>query len=364
MEAARWVRGLGSLGVLAALATLASGGPAVLRATDTSWQPPPCAGTASPVGLPTVATRTWYRMDPLLDRTGTLAGQRLTVGMAGKVIGKAELPPESFATGPVYGLLLVGDDDGSRSRLRVVDLTHDCVRAEALEPAVIRSAVIDPDGTAVWEHRVDRETREDLGVWRRTPDAAGAVQVLAGLAPDEVHGPTFTTELRPTADGHLVAASCGATACRTRILDPATGRVQAVDDTGPAIGFAGGRLIAYAPCAETVCPVVALDPSTGLQTTVADDAGPAELGGTDDGSLVFRAADGALTSLELRTLRRAVVRDAANVAPVRRGSAATAGADLAPGLLLLARGSSPGGPAAASIDPASDTVEPFEEAQP
>jgi hypothetical protein len=364
MEAARWVRGLGSLGMLAAVATLASGGPAVPRATDTSWQPPPCSGTAAPLAHGTAATRAWYRMDPVLDRTATLASQRLTVGMAGRVVGQVELPPESFATGPVHGLLLVGDDDGSRSRLRLIDLVRDCVRAETLEPAVIRSAVFDPDVTAVWEHRVDRATREDLGVWRRAPDAAEAVPVLAGLAPDAVHGPTFTTELRPSADGHLVVASCGATACRTRILDPATGRVQAVDDTGPALGFTGGRLIAYARCAETVCPIVALDPATGQQTTVADDAGPAELGGTDDSSLVFRAADGILTTLELPTLRRVAVPGATTMAPVRRGSAATAGADLAPGSLLLAVGSSAGGPDAASIDPASDTVEPFEEAQP
>jgi hypothetical protein len=365
MEAARWVRGLGSLGVLAAIATQASGGPAVLGDVNASWQPPPCVATSAPVAPVTDATRTWYRVEPVLDRAGTLAGQHLTVGGPGRRTSQVDLPPESFATGPVHGLLLVGDDDASRSRLRLIDLVEGCVRSEAVDAAVIRTAVIDPGMTAVWEHRVDRETREDLGVWRRTPDDAVAVQVLPGLTPDLVHGPTFTTELRPSPDGHLVVASCGAVTCRTRILDPGIGRVEAVDGTGPAIGLVDGRLIAYGACGAAGCPVIAIDPATGRRTTLADDAGPAELGGTDHGTLVYQAGDGALISLGVRTLRRVVVRQATDVAPVRGGSAATAGADLAPGALLLARGGwLSGDPGAASIDPTDNTIEPFEEARP
>lgn len=364
MEAARWLHGLWSLMVLAALASLGLGGPAAPGVAGTSWEPPPCPDPAGTPDAPGMATGAWYRLSPVLDATGTLAGQRLTVGIPGAVPREADLPPESFAAGPRGGLLVIGDDDGSRSRVRVVDLERDCVRREDLEPAVVRSAILAPDLGSVWEHHVDRATRADLGVWRRLP-GHGPVRKLPGLAPDPVHGPTFATDLRWTTGRQLIVASCGALVCRTRILDPVAGWVASVDGTGPALGLSDGRLVAYAACQSVECPVIAVDPATGTRSTLADAAGPAELGGPDDGSLVYTLADGELATVDVATGRRTAPAVGPGLAPVRRGSSASAGADLAPGVLLLAPAGWFTRPAdAATIDPASEIIEPLEEVQP
>lgn len=364
MEAARWRRALGTVAVVAALGSLGLGGPASPDVANTPWQPPPCPVTPATAATPAVATHAWFRLSPVLDATGTLAGQRLTVGLQGGVRRTAELPAESFAAGPVDGMLVIGDDDGSRSRVRVVDVVRECVRLEAFEAAVVRSAILASGLDEIWEHRVSRSARDDLGVWRRPLGPGEPTQILPGLEPDPAHGPTFATDLRPTADGRLVAASCGALVCRTRVFDPGTAGVVAVDGTGPALGFAAGRLVAYAACGSVECPIVAIEPATGAATWLVDASGPAELGGPGDRWLLYLEDAGTLAVVDVATLRRTSSPAAAGLVPVRRGSTSTAGADLAPGALLLAPWGGFTDPAqAATIDPASDLVEPLEEAQ-
>jgi hypothetical protein len=84
--------------------------------------------------------------------------------------------------------------------------------------------------------------------------------------------------------------SCGQVACRTRLLDVATGQVTTIDepDLGDAIGVAGDRLIAYLACRGLPCPVVSVDPDSGARTVVTEAAGFAALAATLDGvRLVF-----------------------------------------------------------------------------
>ena len=159
MESLRWLR----LAPLAAVIAAGALGPG---------RPVSGAGAARRGTLPRARWRTradrpgagaWYRLDPVLDRTGTLAAQRLTAGIAGQPSRQLDLAPESFASGPVGGLVLAGEDDGTVSRLRLLDPARGCATAVADEPAVIRSAVLDPDGRSIVEHRVDRTTRADLG---------------------------------------------------------------------------------------------------------------------------------------------------------------------------------------------------------
>ncbi len=359
MEAVRWIRALVPVAVVALL--VGASGVSASRAADPPWRPPPCLG--GPADPPRPETAAWYDLSPVLDASGTLVGQRLTVGAPGNSSRSVDLPPESFASGPLRGQLVVGDDDASRSRLRVIDLVRGCVRFETTEASVIRSALLAADAATLWEHRVDRTTRRDLGVWRRTDEQVAAVRVLPGLPADPEYGPTFTTDLRQSADGHLVVATCGVLACRTRILDPASGRVSAVRATGPAIGLATGRLVAYAACDWWPCPVLAIDPTSGARTTLVAESGPAELGGHQDADLVYEAPDGTLARIDLHTLARLTVRGT-GLAPVRRGSTATAGVDLAPGAVLMA----PGGhmssaEAAQSVDPATFTVDAIAEAR-
>lgn len=323
----------------------------------------PVTGTGGATGRPA-----WYRLEPVLDAGGTLVGQRLTAGRVAGASLTLALPPESFASGPVGGRVLVGDDDGSVSHLRLLDMARGCWTLVARETAVIRGAVLAPDGASAWEHRVDRASRADLGVWRRPLADGAAVRALPGLAADVAYGPTFTTELAWTADGRLLVAACGQLACRTRVLAPATGHVASVDGTGPAVGLAGNRLVAFEACRGLPCPILAVDLATGARSRVAEADGPAALGGAGDGVLVYPTPDGSLATLALDPASRAAAPAGAVVdalAPVRRGSASSGGEELPPGSVLLAPGGSFVDPlSAAGLDPDAGLVTHAQEVLP
>ena len=124
------------------------------------------------------------------------------------------------------------------------------------------------------------------------------------MRPDERFGRTFSTELSWSVEGdHLVVQSCGAVACRTRVLDPGSGRVRLIDDPhlGESIGLVGGRLISYADCHGLPCPLVTVDVETGRRTILADDAGTAVLVVTEAGPRIVHEI-GAGTRPSLRTV--------------------------------------------------------------
>ena len=104
----------------------------------------------------------------------------MTLGRIGGRERHLDLSPESFASGPVDGRVVVGDDDGATSELRIIDVGRGCATVVAREADVIRGAVLSAGDGTIWEHRVDRATRTDLGVWRRGPGGSPAVQVLPG----------------------------------------------------------------------------------------------------------------------------------------------------------------------------------------
>ena len=146
-----------------------------------------------------------------------------------------DLDAESFAAGPFGGTTLIGSDDGRRSRLSLVDAARGCAWPLVASRDVIRTATLAPDGTSLFEFRVDRQTRADLGVWRRALDGSAApARVLAPIAADARFGPTWTTDLVWSEDGGTLAVqSCGEISCRVRILDPRDGGVRLVADPAP-----------------------------------------------------------------------------------------------------------------------------------
>ena len=200
MESGRWMRWLGPAALLALVGAVAPAGPpgalamarfgtataAVEGVPRTVQACAPDDRAAPTKGAPGDAKGgpAWFRLEAVLDPGGTLVGQRLTAGPVAGSSRTLALPPESFASGPVGGRVLVGDDDGTVSVLRLLDVARGCWTVVAREPAVIRGAVLAPDGASSWEHRVDRASRADLGVWRRTLSGGPAVRVLPGLAVD------------------------------------------------------------------------------------------------------------------------------------------------------------------------------------
>jgi hypothetical protein len=358
MESTRWPR-IVAAGIAVVAGAVCLGRPVVAGvAAAPAWDPPPCAArVASP---PSSDAGAWYRLDPALDGTGSLAGRHLQLGTAGDATRRMALVAESFASGPVGGLVLVGEDDGTRSRLRLLDPGRGCAVAVADETAVVRSALLASDGSAVLEHRVDRASRVDLGVWRRPLDGAAPARLLPGIAADDPVGRVFTTDLRIAADGRLVVSSCGLASCVVRVLDPDGRTVVTIRDTGPAVGVSRGEVVVRTACGGYPCAVEAVDLASGRHRALVDAAYAAELTGSADATLVIETGDGEVASVDVATGRR----DAAGLgsgAPLPHGSIATSGAETPRGSLAIA----PGGRASAggvrALDPAAGTSPGLEE---
>lgn len=289
----RWRSRLGS--PLAALIPLAATAVICLPgvASGGSWQPPDCSRAAAPsataavtrVERPGAPARLvgapWIRLDPILARDGSLAGQRLSIGRIGRPgTHMLDLPAESTAAGPYGELVATATDDGRRSEVALLDLAAGCRQVLADEPDVVRRVSLDPTGRFLYESRVDRATRGDRGVWRRDLEGGPARRILAPIALDPRFGRTYSTELAWSADGgSLVVESCGAVSCRFRTFDPATSRVDLVADPrlGPLVGSAAGTIVAHGACRGLPCPLVAVKSATGIVRALAPAAGLAAL---------------------------------------------------------------------------------------
>lgn len=301
MVESRWVRrigpGLAALGAVAVIATTTLGAP------DRIWDPPPC-----PAVMParTATIGTWWRLDGRLSE-GRLIGQRLAVAGPGTTRPRLlELPAESFAAGPFDGWILVGSDDGRRSTLRLIDPARGCARTVGTSTAVIRRATLTPDRGTIIEMRVDRATRADLGIFRRPLAGRGPAERLLPPIPADVRfGPTWTTEFAWDLDGRRLAVqSCGAIACRTRVVDPVTGSARLIADPshGDLIGFAGDRMVLHEACGGLPCAIVAVDVTTGEAMTLLPEAGQAVLVRGHDGPAALIAETG-LDGRDLRGMR-------------------------------------------------------------
>jgi hypothetical protein len=311
MVEARWRRRLG-LGTVA-LALLGGAGSAAVAAGPW-WDPPGCAGGP---GALVAAARSqaadpghtgpapWSESTPLLDSTGTLTGYRLVVGV-GPDRHRLDLPPESFVAGPFGRLVLVGADDGRRSRVRAIDVAAGCAWHLADEAAVIRRATIAPDGAWMVEMRVDRTTRADLGIWRRPLDrSVPPSRILAPLPADGRFGRTWSTEFAWSVDGDRVAVqSCGLAACRTRLLDPGTASADLVaePDLGPIVGLTRDRLVTYLACRGEPCPIVSIDLATRRRSIVSSAAGRAIVTGRGSDVRIVHEWRDATGSTRLRSV--------------------------------------------------------------
>ena len=306
-----------------AIAAVGSVASVTSGAAPKMWSPGVCpadqdrgaaARAAGPVTPRDQAGEAWFRLDPRLDRGGTLVGQRLLVGLDGDRASRImDLPPESFAAGPFGRIVLVGADDGTTSRLRAIDVAGTCAWELATEDAVIRRATIDPAGSTVYEMRVDRASRADLGVWARPLDgSASATRVLEPIDPDERFGRTFSTEFAwDLARSQMAVQSCGEVACRTRVLRAGGGPAIVADpELGVIVGLDGDRLVTYAACPGHPCPVVATDLTSGARTVLTDAAAIAVVAATPGGPhLIYEVFDGPAIALRSVALDGTSARD-------------------------------------------------------
>ncbi|MBA3236233.1 MAG: hypothetical protein H0T59_09630 [Chloroflexi bacterium] len=295
MAVSRWLRWVGpgaiALGIGSSIASVAAG------ANGRPWAQPcdrPIQDTirgevSRPETISDLRGTPWFRVDPVLDDGGTLQGQRLTVGIDGERSSRSlGLAAESFAAGPFGPIVLAGSDDGVVSRLEAIDVAAGCSWTIAAERAVIRRATIDPVAMTVYETRVDRSSRKDLGVWLRSLEGASpARRVLAPLPDDDRFGRTFSTEFTWDVSGTVLAVqACGATACRTRVLPGDGNPVITIDepDLGPLVGIDDDRLVSYEACRGLPCLIVATELASGERTVLASDAGLSVVVDTSDGT--------------------------------------------------------------------------------
>jgi hypothetical protein len=305
MVESRWLRWIGpgvvALGAVGFIASTTFG--AGIR----PWAPSACAGPPADriaaardrgaTDLADLRGTPWFRLDPVLDGDGGLKGQRLVLGLDGdRTARTVDLATEAFAAGPFGGVVLVGSDDGTRSRVQAIDVASGCAWPVADEHDVIRRATVDPAGTFLYEMRVDRASRADLGIWRRPIDGTAARQVLGPPPPDGRFGRTFSTEFSwDVAGDRLAVQSCGDVACRIRVIAPDGGPIVTLDspELGPIVGLDGDLAVTYEACRGLPCPIVSTDLRTGDRRSLTPSAGLAVVIPTADGArLIYEVGAG------------------------------------------------------------------------
>lgn len=337
MLESRWGRRLGP-GIAALAGVLAIASTTVGAPTGRVGALPACR--VETPAAPATGGAAWYRLDPVLI-AGARQGQRLELGRIGGSAWTVALDSESFASAPAGGRVVFGTDDGRRSTVSVADVERGCSTLVATSPEVIRQAVLAPDGTTLYEHRVRRADRADLGVWRRTAGRDDATRALGPIAAAAAFGKTWSTGLTWSLDGRSLAiASCGEVACRVRVLDSATGRSRSVADPrlGALVGLADERLVVHGACRGLPCPLFTVDLDDGAVRRLADAAGLATLVIAADGrAIAVHEVDGAADRLARVALDGTTGDDLAIPIDGYRivGPSAGAGAETPPGWLLL-----------------------------
>jgi hypothetical protein len=250
----------------------------------------------------------WFQLDDIEPESDVLTGYVLRAGrIGGATPVRVSLPPEAFAEGP-YALggasrVLVGHNDGARSALEFIDVDSGARRVIVESSMVLRRAIVDVDGGALFALVLDQETRSELGVYRFALDGAAEETmtledgelVLPGMAREregeELFGPTFATLLAvDRSTGALVVQSCGEILCRARSLDLASGHVTLREEIGQGemLGAVDGTLVTYEAGNGLPCKVLAIDVATGAARTMAHAYGALM---HPSGALVFESGD-------------------------------------------------------------------------
>jgi len=279
---------LGSALLLTAVVPAAlSAGPAITSAEGECSAGPMAVARAA---LHPPSDRATTRVQQLLGRRGELTGRVLTVERSGRAPVGVSLPPESFVGQRVGDLLVYTlDTPESGSSVYLLDVENSCDASILQMSDVVRSAALDPDGSAVYFHSVTRSERRDNGVHVSDLSSGATVRAMAPLAASDEFGPTFGTELRWSLDGTALAVqSCGFERCRTRILDVASGALATFDAPGQGalIGLTSAHLVTFADCAGLPCDVVSIDLASGAMATLAEEALGASLGAGVGGAAI------------------------------------------------------------------------------
>jgi hypothetical protein len=302
-----------------------------------------CATSPIAPGVLRPAARgAWWKTEDALDASGRLVGARLFVGRDAATTGVVDLPPESSASGPIDGIVVVAADDGTRSRVSLIDVALACESAAYETTSVVRTAILDAARGRVLVYLLERTARADLGTWSVSAspaDTGDPLLVAPPLGADGVAiGPVWSTELRLDATGRrLVVQSCGQARCLSRIADLERGdapiSMVAGADQGALLGLAGDRLVTWAACPGLPCSVVAWEAGRDGAVELVGSASAASLTGDGRRLVILRPdfAGGGILEVDPATgAVRALPPLPAGQRPFGAGGGARAGLEVAP----------------------------------
>lgn len=301
---ARWRDRVGPpialLGVALLLTAVIPAGSRILAAEARADGCSASPAAAARAALRDASDRAFARVREQLGRRGELTGRALSVDRAGRPGLNIFLPAESYVAPRVGDLVVYTRDSAVEgSSVHLVDVEGGCDLLVAEPADVVRSAIVDPAASTVYLHSVTRGDRRDNGVHAIDMATGAGRQVVPPLPPSDEHGPTFGTELRWSLDGTALAVqSCGFEACRTRVLDPASGAVVTYDGHGQGamIGLTNAHLLTFADCPGLPCAVLSVDLASGVSTLLAEDALGASIRAAGNGTatLTIETAAGML----------------------------------------------------------------------
>jgi hypothetical protein len=216
------------------------------------------------------------RTDARLSQRGELTGRLLRVERGGDAALEVELPAESSVAERVGDVLTYTRSGGGRgSEVHLFNVVTGCDTTVARPSEIVRSAILDSNGEAVYVHSVARTGRRDAGVERHDLRTGSVSLVVPALEPQSALGPIHGTQLMWSLTGtDLAVQSCGFARCLTRILDVSTAELTTVDAPGQGalIAVSNDSLITFGTCLGLPCSVYAFERETGTQTLVAQDA--------------------------------------------------------------------------------------------
>jgi hypothetical protein len=210
-----------------------------------------------------------------LLRIGTLDGH---------ISAEIRLNPDwshSSVSGPVGTDVVVANDDRAQTSVFVVSATDGMQTNLFVTPDLVPAATLSWDGATVYYVKADRTSGADAGLWSRPRAGGPDTQLVPGPLGEPIGDPfgdvtVWWLTLSPDGKTLVVQWCRGGVACRTHLVDLATGDRREATGAGWPIGITDAAFVANGvPPHDT--GLVAVDLSTGEVLTIVGSQNPAQV---------------------------------------------------------------------------------------
>jgi hypothetical protein len=210
-----------------------------------------------------------------LLRIGTLDGH---------ISAEIRLNPDwshSSVSGPVGTDVVVANDDRAQTSVFAVSATDGMQTNLFVTPDLVPAAILSWDGATVYYVKADRTSGADAGLWSRPRAGGPDTQLVPGPLGEPIGDPfgdvtVWWLTLSPDGKTLVVQWCRGGVACRTHLVDLATGDRREATGAGSPIGITDAAFVADGvPPHDT--GLVAVDLSTGEVLTIVGSQNPAQV---------------------------------------------------------------------------------------